>query len=511
MSNAGNIFYNWPNNGIEKSLNINGSKALAQRVYDLVIVGAGIVGCALAYKLSRYQLKILLVDKNYDIGESTSKGSSAIIHTGFDAVVDSLEAKLVSQSSKDWPVLATLLKIPFEQCGALLLAANEEQHAQLAPIYDKAIRNGVTDVRLLTGAQAKTLEPNATNEILGGIHIPRESIIDPFSACIAFAEVALLNGVDVFLGAEVTAVENASAPLKSLITQVGEKITTRTIVNVAGLGSEKLSKQYGGEPFDTNPRRGQFLIFDKYSRSAINHILLPIPTSQTKGVLVIPTIFGNLIAGPTAEDFAPDHQSLADTEVGTLKKLLEGASRLYPDLKKQPVIGLFSGVRSNCSQGSYWIRCNDHHPGIITVAGIRSTGITSSPALADYIIDKIDKELGVELLPDNSAIDHRPENKWPGWWKPPFEDNERVRLNPDYAKMVCFCEQISHGEIIDHLDSPLKPRTLDGLKRRSRAQMGRCQGFDCMLKVAEIIATRCKLPLHQITKSGPGSELVISS
>ncbi len=167
-----------------------------------------------------------------------------------------------------------------------------------------------------------------------------------------------------------------------------------------------------------------------------------------------------------------------------LQRLLEGASKLYPDLQKQPAIGLFSGVRSNCSQGSYWIRSNDNHPGILTVAGVRSTGITSSPTLAEYLVDKLHQELGLALELDPSAVNSRPESKWPGWWKRPYEEEGFIKGNPDLGNIVCYCEQISRGEIIGQLDSLLKPRTLDSIKRRTRSQMGRCQGFDCMVNIA---------------------------
>ena len=386
MSNPGKILYYWPDGDLDESLTFNDPAQLGDTPYDVVIIGAGIVGCALAYRLSMYKLKILLLDKNFDVGEGTSKGSSAIVHTGFDAPAGTLESGLVTKASKQWPELAEKLKIPFEKCGALLLAIDDEQKKQLASIYEKAVKNGVTDIQLLSAETARELEPEATSGVLGGILIPGESIADPFTASIAFSEVALLNGVDILLGTEISAFENTDEAVKILVTRYGRKISTKVIVNVAGLGSEKLAKLYNGEPFDTNPRRGQFLLFDKYSRSAIKHILLPIPTAQTKGVLVIPTIFGNLMAGPTAEDFSHSDNSVTDTVADKLQQLLEGASKLYPGLQRQPPIGLFSGVRSNCSQGSYWIRSNDNHPGILTVAGIRSTGFTSSPALAEYLV-----------------------------------------------------------------------------------------------------------------------------
>ncbi len=511
MSKSGKLLYNWSDDNFDESLKFNDVVQLSDTPYDVTIIGAGVVGSALAYKLSQYKLKILLIDKNYDVGEGTSKGSSAIVHTGFDAPVDTLESELVTKASREWPELAKKLKIPFEVCGAMVVAIDEEQEKQLEKVYDKGLKNGVTDIKILSSEEAKKIEPNITDNVLGGILVPRETLADPFATSIAYSEVALSNGTDIILGVEVSGFENLDEEVKRIVTSCGKKISTKIIVNVAGLGSEKLAKLYNGENFDTNPRRGQFLIFDKFSRPAINHILLPIPTAQTKGVLVIPTIFGNLIAGPTAEDYSHDDELVANTTTDKLQSLLEGASKLYPNLKEQPVISIFSGVRSNCTQGSYWIRANDNHPGILTVAGIRSTGFTSSPALAQHLIDELQNKLGLVLDVNPNATDNRSENKWPGWWKRRYDDNNFVKENPDNGKVVCYCEQITKGDVIRHLDSPLKPRTLDSIKRRTRTQMGRCQGFDCMVNIAEIISEHCKIPLDRITKRGPGTEIVHTS
>ena len=379
--------YDWPDGYSDESARLPDQSD--RDPYDVAIVGAGVVGCALAWRLSQYRLRVLLLDKNFDVGEATSKGNSAIIHTGFDATPGSLESQLVTQASRQWPEMAQKLKIPFEECGALVLAIDREQQSQLEKIYSKAISNGVDDVSLLSADAARQLEAKIPQGVLGGLLIPRESIADPFSTSIAFAEVALSNGVDILLGSEIVEIEDVGKPVKTLVTAGNDRIATRIIVNVAGLGSRKLADLYGGDDFDINPRRGQFLIFDKYSRSAVKRILLPIPTPQTKGVLVIPTIFGNLLAGPTAEDFELDDEGVTDTSMDKLQSLLSGASRLFPALVDQPVIGTFSGVRCNCSQGSYFIRCNDGHQGVLTVTGIRSTGFTSSPSLADYLVTEL--------------------------------------------------------------------------------------------------------------------------
>ncbi len=509
-SQPGRILYDWPGGGCEPSLLFSGESQLGPQAYDVTIVGAGIVGCALAFALSRYKLKVLLLDKNYDVSEGISKGNSAIIHTGFDATPGSLESRLVTSSSVRWPELAARLKIPFDPCGAMLLAVDDEQAAQLPKISRKACENGVLDTRLLSAAEARALEPNAPETVHGGLLVPRESIIDPFTAAIALAEVALANGTDILLGVEITAVEDAEALVKTLVSSTEKRIRTRILVNVAGLASRALADCYGGAAFDINPRRGQFLLYDKCARSLVKHILLPVPTPQTKGMLVIPTIFGNLVAGPTAEDLPLDATDATDTTCNGLGAVQAGTARLLPCLSAQPPIAAYAGARCNCAQGSYIIRCNDAHPGIVTVTGVRSTGLTAAPALADHLIALLAQHCGLKLEEQSECVDSRAESSWPGWWKRPFDDTERLARQSEYGRIVCTCENISLGEIGDALDSPLKPRTLDAIKRRTRTQMGRCQGFECLVRVAEIISATSGVPLEMVTKKGPGSELLSS-
>ncbi|MFH1743427.1 MAG: NAD(P)/FAD-dependent oxidoreductase [bacterium] len=499
----GKILYHWPNGGCVESLRFTGAEQLRPGAYDVVIIGAGVVGCALAFRLSQFQLRILLIDKNYDVGEGTSKGNSAILHTGFDASPGTLESQLVTQASREWPGWVEKLKIPFEQTGAVLIAIDDEQQRSLRDIHKKSLANGVDDVEELSASEVRTLEPNATKEVRGGLLVPRESIADPFTTSVAFAEVALTNGVDILLGVSITGVEDTAGPLKKLVTQNGDRISTRFLINAAGLGGRALTDCYGGTPFDINPRRGQFLIFDPYCRNMVERIFLPVPTPQTKGVLVIPTIFGNLLAGPTAEDLPLDSQEATSTTLDGLQAVLSGASRLFPGIAGQPAIGAYSGARCNCAQGSYQIRYNDGGNGIVTVAGIRSTGFSASLALADYLIDGLNSRCGLALERDTLAIDERAENCWPGWWR------QSSGLNrPNDRRMVCYCQEVTCGDIVDTLNSPLRPHTLDAIKRRTRAQMGRCQGFHCQIRLAEIISEQCEIPLNRVTKRGPGSELV---
>ncbi len=509
MKTKGKIFYDWPRAGIDESIRFSDSSQLNTESYDIVIIGAGLVGCALAFKLSQFQLRVLLVDKQYFIGEGTSKANSAMLTTGFDTDVGSLETQLCTEASRQWPDICRKLKIPYEQCGCLLVAVDDDEVSILKNIHKHAHTNGVNDVALLSSAEVLDLEPNCTPKAKGGVYSPKDAIGDPFGTAFAFAEIALINGVDILLGSKIVGVEGNSTTTKILTTSSGHIIKTRILANVSGLGSRELADKYNGEGFDINPRRGQFVILDRSSRPLVNRILLPVPNpAKGRGILVIPTIYGGLLAGPTAEDLPYGTKNPTDTTVDVLQSLLPRAALLCPDLINQPVIGAFAGARCNCSQGSYLIRFNDGLPGILTVTGIRSTGFTTSIALADYLIEGLAKECGLPTTKNPDAVDSRPESRWPGWWKRKFEDNDLVKEQPEYGLIGCTCEQISHGEIIDALNSPLMPMTLNAIKRMTLGLMGRCQGFGCQVRIAEIIAEHRGIPLRDVTLKGPGSELV---
>lgn len=476
-------------------------------VYDVVIVGAGVVGCALAYELSQYRLRVLLLDRNHDVGEGTSKANSAIVHTGFDAYPGTLESELVTRASRMWPDIAYRLRIPFEQTSALLIARTTEQAEKLPQLHRRALDNGVDDVERVSGRRARELEPNLGANVRGALLIPREGVIDPFQASIAMAEVACENGVDIAFGTDVQDIRDVDQPVKWVQCQDDIHYRSRIVVNAAGLGSRQLAERYGGESFAINPRRGQFIIFDRSARSLVHHILLPIPTAKTKGMLVTPTIFGNVLAGPTAEDLPPGHNHATQTTKSGIARVHENAVAMCPPLADHPIIATYAGLRCNCAQGSYWIRIDDGHRGMITVSGIRSTGLTSSIALAKHLVDRMAARCGVTFTEDEHARTARDERAWPGWWHRPYDAPARLRARPDYGQIVCVCEHVSRGEIDDALQSPLAPRTMDAIKRRTRALTGRCQGFQCGIPVARAIAAHCEIPLYAVTKKGPGTEL----
>jgi glycerol-3-phosphate dehydrogenase len=508
MKPSGNTWYNWAGEGCAAEHRVSPATFSSETPYDVAIIGSGVIGCAIAYELSQYRLRVVVIDQAFDVGEGTSKANSAIIHTGFDAKPGSLESQLVTAASRQWPALAEKLKIPFRQTSALMLAFSTEQLSQLPKIRDKALANGVDDVRLVTGEEAKELEPQINANVLGGLLIPRESIADPFSTCIAYSDVAKANGVDMVFGVRIHAIEQPGSSFKYLAGSDGLGIHARFVINASGLGSRKLVESYGGELMDINPRRGQFLVYDRSSSHLVRHILLPIPTPKTKGMLVAPTVFGNLLAGPTAEDLAPDRIEATDTTTKGLNEVRQSAIRMCPSLEDEPVIATYAGLRCHCTQGSYWMRFNDGHTGIVTLSGIRSTGLTSSISTAQHVVRTMAEVCDLALVKNPEATDSRADSKWPGWWKRPFDDPQRLVECPDYGRMVCTCENISRAEIEEALYASPGVTTLDGLKRRTRVLAGRCQGFNCCVPIAVQISQHYEIPLSSVTKCGPGSEFI---
>ena len=505
----GRVLYRWPGNGCDPALKFHDVSQLDSEPYDVAVLGAGVVGCALAFELSKYQLRVLLLDKNFDVGEGTSKANSALIHSGFDETPGSLESKLVTEAMQLWPQLAEQLKVPFQPIGGLLLALDDHEAQELPGLREKALANGVDDVEIVGAREVRELEPQAAPNVRGGMLVPQESIVDPFAVPIAFAELAVANGVDILLGVKVADVEDASQPVKRIVDDCGTRFAARNIVNAAGLGGRGISDRYQGESFDINPRRGQFLIYDRNTRPLVQRVLLPVPTPQTKGKLVTPTIFGNLLAGPTAEDLPLGDPRATSTTTDGLAEVRQAALRMCPSLADHEPIANYAGARCHCAQGVYQIRLADGgHAGIVTVAGIRSTGLTSSPTLAAYLVHRMAEAGWLKLAPNPDAVVERHASRWPGWWRRPWEDSQRVVENPDYGRIVCFCEIISQQEIVDAVNSPLRPRTLDAIKRRTRALTGRCQGFNCLIRTAGAIGQQCGVPLQAVTKLGPGSPLI---
>ncbi|KUN38018.1 FAD/NAD(P)-binding oxidoreductase [Streptomyces longwoodensis] len=455
---------------------------LPVRPYDVTVVGAGVVGAALARELARHpRLRVALVEAQDDVGQGTSKANTAILHTGFDAVPGSLEARLVREGHRLLSAYAAESGIPVEPVGALLVAWDEDQLAALPGLADKARRNAHDGVRPLDAAELYAREPHLGPGALGALHVPGESVICPWTTPLAYATQAVRHGVDLHLGCRVESVTGGTGGGHQVLGTTRGPLHTRWLVNAAGLHADTLDRMRGHEDFTVTPRRGQLLVFDTFARDLVRHILLPVPTALGKGVLVAPTVHGNVLLGPTAEDL--DDRTATGTTAEGLAGLREKGRRVLPALLEEEVTAVYAGLRAATEHDDYRITA---HPGqaYVTVGGIRSTGLTASLAIAAHVRDLLaDSGLALGPARDLEPV-HMPRL---GRTTPrPCRVPERVAADPEYGVVVCPCEQVSRGEIRDALATTVPPRSLDGLRRRTRARAGRCQGDTCGAAVREL-------------------------
>jgi glycerol-3-phosphate dehydrogenase len=452
---------------------------------DVVIIGAGVVGTAIARTLAAYSLDIVLVDAASDVGTGTSKANTAILHTGFDAKPGSLESRLLSRGCGLLRSYASAARIPVERTGALLVAWTPDQVAALPSIEDNARRNGYPAVRPLAAAELYAREPALGPGALGGLEIPDESIICPWTTPLAFATEAVGAGVRLLLAARVSGVAPAG-DLWELATARGP-VRCRWVVNAAGLGSDEVDRMFGGDGFTIRPRRGELVVFDKLARSQLRSILLPVPTARTKGVLVAPTVYGNVLLGPTAEDVR-DRADTATTAAG-LRSLLAAGRRILPGLAEEEVTSTYAGLRAATEHADYQIRV-DASRRYACAGGIRSTGLSASLGIAEHVAGLLG-EAGLELKPRPGFAVSPPVMPYIGEaGTRPYQDAAAIAADPAYGQVVCYCERVTRGEIRDALASPVPPADLAGLRRRTRAGNGRCQGFYCGAAVSRLLASR---------------------
>jgi len=456
---------------------------LSGGVADVAIVGAGVVGTAIARTLAAFSLDVVLVDAADDVGTGTSKANTAILHTGFDAKPGSLESRLLSRGSDLLRSYAAEAGIPVERTGALLVAWTPEQAAALPGIEANARRNGYQAIRPVRAEELYAREPRLGPGALGGVEIPDESIICPWTTPLAFATEAVLAGVRLVLSARVTAVARADG-VYELATTRGP-VRCRWVVNAAGLGSDTVDRMFDGGGFTIRPRRGELIVFDKLARPLLRSILLPVPTARTKGVLVAPTVYGNVLLGPTAED-VPDVFDTATTASG-LRSLLAAGRRILPGLAAEEVTSTYAGLRAATEHADYQVYASAERR-YACAGGIRSTGLSASLGIAEHVVGLLG-EAGLALKPRPGPVASPPVMPYIGEaGARPYQDAERIAADPAYGHIVCHCERVTRGEIRDALASPVPPADLGGLRRRTRAGNGRCQGFYCGAAVSRMFA-----------------------
>jgi len=450
--------------------------------YDVAIVGAGNVGAAIARELARFELRVALVEAGSDVGAGTSKANTAILHTAYDAKPGTTESRLVSRGYALLTAYADEVGIPLERTGALLVAWDDEQLRKLPAISGRASKNGYERTRQVTVDELYAKEPHLGPSALGALEIPDEHIVCPFTPVLAFATQAVLAGVDLRLNERVEGMEPVDEGWQ--IETARGSLTARWTVNAAGLHSDEVNRLAGHDEFTVTPRRGELIVFDKLSRSLVQHVILPVPTETTKGVLVAPTVFGNVVLGPTAVDVERKDDTSSTAE--GLSYLQEQGRRVMPELLEHEVTAVYGGLRAATESPDYQL-WTDTDRKYVCAGGIRSTGLTSSMAIAEHVRDELDAA-GLALREKAGGL---PVVRMPSLGETqlrPFSDPARIAADPEYGRIVCFCERVTRGEIRDAAHSRIPPTDLDGLRRRTRALMGRCQGFFCGASVAATLA-----------------------
>ena len=437
--------------------------------FDIAVIGCGVVGLAILRRFAMSGLKCVALEKGVDILSGASKGNSGLLHTGFDAPAKSLELQCMQAGYAEYLDIRQKLNLPLLETSAIVAAWNEEEALKLEAIEAKARANAVADVKRLSQTELRIREPQLAKTARGGVLIPGEHVIDPWSAPLAYAQQAIAHGAKIIRNAEVT---NASREGDEwhLTTPQGDT-SARIVVNAAGLYGDHVEALAHEVQFKIKPRRGQFIVFDKPAAKLLRAILLPVPTERTKGVVLFRTIFGNLAIGPTAEE--TDERENASTDSATLEKLKSRAIEMLPALKDVEVTAIYAGLRPATEHNDYVIEAHKAE-NWITVAGIRSTGLTSSLGIAQHVAKLYGKHFG--KLPKKRPA--------PIWTPVPNLAEHAIRPYMKGGEIICHCEWVTRGEIEAATQGPLPAGELGGLKRRTRATMGRCQGFYCAAQVS---------------------------
>lgn len=448
--------------------------------YDIAVIGAGVVGSAIARAFAGTKYSVALVDSREDVVEGTSKANTALLHTGYDASPGTLEAQLVARGYHLTREYCAEAGVGVDTTGAILVAWDDEQAESLPSLKEKAEKNGYTETYIISPEEVYEQIPDLGPGATGGLVVPGESVIDAWSVPIGYATDAVCRGAKLLLNHKVLSIDVGSEYTKLETTQ--GPLRARWVVNAAGLGSDGVDAMFGYDRLKVHPRRGELLVFDKLSRPLTDKIILAAPSKAGKGVLISPTAFGNLMLGPTSEDMT-DKTDTSTTEEG-FEFLYEKGSRIMPKLLKEEVTAAYAGLRAANNQKDYLIEVDDSKRYIIAAA-IRSTGLTSALAVAEYVFSLMEKS-GLDLT---MREDLPPTYKMPPLAESltrPFEDDEKIACDSQYGEVVCFCERVTRGELRDAFQPPIPPTTLFGLRRRTRAMNGRCQGFFCGAKVQAI-------------------------
>lgn len=474
--------------------------------YDVCVIGAGVSGCAIARELSKKQLSVCVVEAADDVCCGTSKANSAIVHAGFDAQTGSLMARLNVEGNLLMPGLCEELGVDFNQIGSLVVCTSEETRPNLEALLARGIANGVLDLRIIERDELCAMEPNVSDAAVCALWAPTAGIVNPFQLTVALAEVAAQNGVDFLFNTRVTGVEKSGD--KWLVSSNEAQVTTKIVVNAAGVYADEIHNLVcqPGDELSITPRRGQYFVLDTAAQGYVKHTVFALPTAYGKGVLVSPTTAGNILVGPTAEDI--DNKEGVDTTQDGLSQIREKSSITMKDVPLWHSIRTFSGLRAHQPNHDFVIGEVAGAAGFVDCAAIESPGLTSAPAIGRMVAGIVcdiagqpaDKQGWVSSRRRIPDVEHMSLDEWAAL----------IKTRPDYGRVICRCRHVTEGQIVDAIHAPIPATSLDAIKRRTEAGMGRCQAGFCTPKVMEILEREIEgMVPTALTKSGPGSELIV--
>jgi glycerol-3-phosphate dehydrogenase len=469
--------------------------------YDVAVIGAGCAGAAIARRLSAYTLKIALLDKCADVCFGVSKANSGIIHAGFHHPVTSLKARLEIQGNFMFDQLQHELDFPFRRVGILVVAFSTEEMKTVEHLYNQGVANGVPNMEICARERLLAMEPKLNPDAVGALYAPTGGIVEPYRYVFALVESARRNGVEVYTDFKVAETEHDGAT-HTIRSVKGASIRAKYAINAAGLFADELSRVFHAEDFDITPRKGEEFLLERNAAGYPNHVLFPVPGRHTKGVLVIPTVEGTMMVGPTAQELE-DKEDRATTQEN-LDRVFSLAVNMVPSISRREIITAFAGLRPVMPGNDFYVGISQQAPQFIQVAGIQSPGLTASPAIAEYVKDLLKKD-GLQLT---ERADYEP--RLPRTPRLREQSPEQIaaliQKDPRYGNVVCRCESVSEAEIVEAVHRG--HTTLDGIKFYTRAGMGRCQGGFCSYKILKIIARETGMPMEAVTKRGEGSEIV---
>lgn len=463
---------------------------------DVVIIGAGVIGGAVARELSKYQLDVCIVEKCSDVAMGATRANSAIVHAGFDAKEGTLKAKMNVRGSKLMEAYATELGVKYKKNGSLVVGFNDEDRATLEELLVRGNKNGVEGLEILERDEILKIEPSIGDNVTVALHAPTGAIICPYELCMAEIGNAMDNGAELKLGFEVKSIKRVDGGYE--ISSDNETVTAKYVINCAGAYSDEMAKLAGDDSFTVIPRRGEYMLLDKECGSLVSHTIFRCPSKMGKGILVSPTVDGNLLLGPTAENIEDKEDK--STTIDGLNAIKARASEQVRGINLGKTITSFTGLRSVGSTGDFIINERD---GFVNCAGIESPGLSSAPAIAEYVRELLEASGATLVKKDSFVATRRPMHYFKECSDE--EKNAIIAERPEYAHIICRCEMTSEGEIIDAIHTNPGARDVDGVKRRTRSGMGRCQGGFCSPYVVEILARELGVDYTEITKFGANS------